>query len=131
MPVYAGTSKATLLRDNQQVFLWQQDETVTAGGANAVSLSLAFQLERINRSFYPWGMSFEAWFSGAPGVFEIDIMGANLDIDTHYVQIGTITAVNSSNVGRFDMPSNTWPKYVAAYLKTLTNAVHVTLQATH
>jgi hypothetical protein len=130
MSVYAGTSQATLLRDNSQAYLWQ-NELITASGTLAQSLSLAFQLERVNRSFYPWGLSFEAWFSAAPGAFEIDIMGANLDIATHYVQIGTITAVNSSNVGRFDMPTNIWPKYVAGYLKTLTNAVQVTLQATH
>jgi hypothetical protein len=134
MPAYAGNDLATLLRNNQQAYLWQ-NELVTAGGAatppSFVSLSLAFQLERINRSHYPWGLSFEAIFTGAPGAFEIDIMGANNDLYTNYVQLGTITAVNGFNVGRWDMPTNVWPKYVAAYMKTLGNAVNVTLQVTH
>lgn len=134
MPAYPGNDLATLLRDNRQAFLWQ-NETVAAGviptSTAGNSLSLAFQLERINRSFYPWGLSFEVWFSGAPGTFEIDIMGANNDLYTNYVQIGNITAVNSFNVGRWDMPTNIWPKYIAAYMKTLANAVNVTLQATH
>lgn len=129
MPAYPGDNQATLLRDNQQAFLWQA-EVITAGGANSVSLSRAFQLERVNRSFYPWGCSFEVVFASAPGTFEIDIMGANNDKSGNYIQLGTITAVNTSNVGRWDMSSNMWPKYVAAYMKTLTNAVQVTLQVT-
>ena len=43
------------------------------------SLTSAFQLERISRSFYPWGASIEVWFSGDPGAFKIDLMGANDD----------------------------------------------------
>ena len=134
MPAYAGNDHATMLRNNQQAFLWQS-ENVTAGGAATppafTSLSLAYQLERINRSHYPWGLSFEVWFDAAPGAFEIDIMGANNDLYTNYVQIGTITAVNGFNTGRWDMPTNVWPKYIAAYMKTLANAVKVTLQVTH
>jgi hypothetical protein len=87
-----------------------------------------------NQSFYPWGLSFEAWFSGNPGVFEIDILGANNDIGFpepgNYVQLGNINQVNSSFVGRWDMPSQIWPRYVAGFVKTLTNAVNVTLQVT-
>ncbi len=129
MPAYPGSSLANILANNRQVYLWD-DESVPAG-ATYGSLSWAFQLERHNRSFYPWGFSVEVWFSGAPGTFEIDIMGANNDLMENYVQIGSITAVNSSNVGRWDMASYIWPKYVAAYMKTLTNAVNVTLQASH
>lgn len=101
--------------------MWD-NELVAAG-----TLSVAFMPERINRSFYPYGMSFEASFAGAPGTFEIDIMAANTDEAGYYVQIGTIVAVNTSNVGRYDMPSNIWPKYVAGFVKTLGNAVNVTL----
>ncbi len=128
MPNYTNNDQATLLRENQQMFFWD-NETVATG-----SLSIAFQLARVNRTFYPWGISFEVVFGGNPGAFEVDIMGANNDEITNYVQLGNITVTNNGTsgayVGRWDMPTNMWPKYVAGYLKTLTNAVTVTLQVT-
>ncbi len=132
MPPYPGNGLATLLRDNRQAYLWH-NATVPVNAAQG-SLSHAFQLERVNRAAYPWGVSFEVSFSGAPGAFEIDIMGANADIGSpspgNFIQLGNITVVNASNVGRWDMPTNMWPKYVAGFVKTLTNAVTVTLQVT-
>ena len=124
MPSYTTPGQAKLRRDNTQGILWA-GESVPAS-----TLSIGFLLERINRSFYPWGLSFEVQFSGAPGTFEIDLMGANTDAVGNYIQIGNITTVNGSNVGRWDMPSNIWPKYVAGYIKTLTNAVNTTLIVT-
>ena len=132
MGAYPGNGLANLIGYNRQGYLW--DNAVVPAGASQGSLSVAFQISRIDNAFYPWGLSFECWFSGAPGTFEIDILGANNDIGYptpgNYVQIGSINAVNSSNVGRWDMPSYVWPKYVAAYMKTLGNAVTVTLQVT-
>lgn len=132
MPAYPGNSLAYPLINNRQHFLWE-NETVPVNTSPG-SLSRAFELQRVNQSFYPWGLSFEAWFSGAPGAFEIDIVGANNDIGYptpgNYIVLGTITMVNSQNVGRWDMPSNMWPKFIAAYLKALTNPVTVTLQVT-
>jgi len=133
MPAYPGSSLAKLLRNNQQAFFWQNESVPV--NTYPGSLSIAFQLERINRSFYPWGAAFEVSFSGNPGAFEIDIVGANADLPQNYIYLGTINAVNSyvagSYVGRWDMPSNVWVKYVAGYMKTLTNAVNTTLQVTH
>lgn len=128
MPNYTNSSQATLWRENQQPFFWNA-ETVAAG-----TLSIAYQMARVNRSFYPWGISFEVIFSGNPGAFEVDIMASNTDKAANFVQIGNITVTNNATsgayVGRWDMPSNMWPKYVAGYLKTLTNSVSVTLQGT-
>jgi hypothetical protein len=131
MPAYAGNNQAPLLRENRQIFLWQ-NETVPAGAATG-SLSIAVQLERVRSVAYPWGFSVEVAFSGAPGAFEIDVMGADTDNANYYIKIGSITAVNASNVGRFDgIGSNiTYPKYVALYMKTLGNTgVAVTGQLT-
>ena len=131
MPGYAGPGAAKLLRDNTQGILFSfQDGVISAG-----ELSVAFLLERINRSFYPWGLSFEVTFSGNPGTFEIDLMGANTDAASNYLELGSITnasgsTVSGAYVGRWDMPSNIWPKYVSGYIKTLTNAVSVTLTVT-
>ena len=81
---------------------------------------------------YPWGFSVEVSFSGAPGAFEVDIMGADTDNPNYFNKIGSIIAVNSNNVGRFDCIGTTlvYPKYVALYMKTLGNSINVTGQIT-
>ena len=127
MPGYAGVGKATLLRENRQVFCWQND-TVPASSTNG-SLSVAYQLERVRSVSYPWGFSVEVAFSGNPGAFEVDVMVADTDNPAYFVQWTNITQVNSFNVGRVDV-LNSWAKYVALYMKTLTNAVTVTAQLT-
>jgi len=129
MSGYAGNGRAVLLRSNGQAYLWN-NEVATVGG-----LSAAVQLERISHSSYPWGVAFDVQFSGAPGAFEIDIVGSQDDVGNpnpgQYVTLGTITSVSSTFCGRWDMPSNMWPKFVAAILKTLTNsAVNTTLRVT-
>jgi hypothetical protein len=128
MPGYAGAGKAQILRNNTQGTLW----SIQDGSPAASTLTIAFLLERINRSYYPWGLSFEVTFSGNPSTFEIDIMGADTDVAANYLELGSITTASGSTVsgayvGRYDMASNLWPKYVAAYIKTLTNAVNMTL----
>jgi hypothetical protein len=124
MPSYPGNALATLLRDNTQKFFWN-NETVVTG-----TLSVAYELERVNRSSYPWGYAVEVQFSGAPGTFELDIMEAETDNIGNYVKVGSIVAVNAFNVGRFETTS-LFPKYVAAYLLTLAGAVNVTAKVTH
>jgi hypothetical protein len=132
MPAYAGNGQAVLLFDNRQAYLWQNE--VVPAGVYPGSLSVAFQLERRGGSFYPWGASVEVYFSTNPGAFEIDIVGASTDQAQNYSQIGSITVASSyvagHYVGRWDMPSNVWVKYMAAYMKTLTNAVNTTLLVT-
>lgn len=127
MPAYSGINQAQLLRENKQVFAWQ-NETVPASAATG-SLSQAWQLERVRSVSYPWGFSVEVSFSGAPGTFEVDIMVADTDNPANYIQYTNITQVNSYNVGRVDV-LNGFAKYVALYLKTLTNAVTITGQIT-
>lgn len=132
MPPYPGENLAKPLLDNRSAYLWI-NETVPAG-IYPGSLSQAYQLQRVNQSFYPWGAAFEVTFSGNPGTFEIDIVGANTDNPQNYIYLGMINQVSSYvpgyYVGRWDMPSNMWIKYVAAYMKTLTNSVSATLQVT-
>ena len=132
MSGYGGTGQATLLRDNRQQFLFQQEVNVTGRA------SIAVQLERVNRSFYPWGVSFELFFTDAngnpanPGVFEVDIQTADIDQDTHYCTINALAGagfLNSNYVGRLELPSF-WAKYVRGYVKTLTNAVYTSLLVT-
>lgn len=123
MGFYAGTGKAQLANANSQNFMFNNDRP-RPGTPNKAGL--AFQLERQKSAAYPFGFAVELSFSGAPGVFEVDIQGAENDQDSSYVNIGSpISAVNGSNVARFDGVS-LYPKYVRPFVKTLTNDVQVT-----
>lgn len=126
MPAYAGAGKATLLNANTQKFLFG-NSTSTKEPAVSGTASVAFQLERQKSAFYPWGWAAEFIFDAAPGTFEIDCQGAETDTDASYCNIGTaITAVNGSNVCRFDSGVTLFPRYVRFLLKTVTNVVNVT-----
>jgi hypothetical protein len=127
MPNYGANGTAQLLRRNSQVFLWQNEAVA------ATQLSVAYQMERVDGAFYPWGFAVEVQFAAAPGAFELDIMGAETDAGFpspgNYVKIGSITAVNASNVGRFES-TLLYPKFIAGLMLTLTNAVNVTAKVT-
>ena len=120
---YPGPGQAQLLHVNQQAYLFQ------ATRALAGKKSIAVELERGNRGFYPWGAAIQVEFSGAPGTFEIDIEASEDDKEATYVSIVTITAVNSSNAGRAAI-GFTWPKFVRANVVALTNDVLTTLLIT-
>lgn len=130
MPGYAGPGQAKLLRDNQQIFLFQQ-ETNVVGRA-----SIAVQLERINRSFYPWGASAQIYFTDGsgnpsnPGSFELDIMTSDIDQDAMYCVENAYTGtLNANFVGRVELTAF-WAKYIRAYVKTLTNGVYTSVLLT-
>jgi hypothetical protein len=123
MPNYPGNAQATLLYENTQKYFWN-NETVAA-----TALSVAFEIRRVLGAFYPWGFAVEVVFSGAPGSFELDIMAAETDNSGNYIKIGSIAAVNSSNVGRFES-TLFWPKYIAAYIASLANPVNTTAKVT-
>jgi hypothetical protein len=67
-------------------------------------------------------------FSGAPGTFEIDIQTADIDQDSHYVTLNSLTtgSLNTSNVGRVELP-NFWAKYVRVKVVSFANYATVNL----
>lgn len=130
MPGYGGTGSATLLRENRQKFLFQQEQ-VAAG-----AFSAAVQLERLSRVGYPWGVSFQIYFTDIngnpadPGAFEIDILSSDVDELWQYCSANSYsTGLNASYAGRVELTSF-YAKYVMAYVKTLTNAVYTTVLVT-
>ena len=132
MPGYTQ-SATSLLHENQQKFAFNR-ESGLAGRS-----SVAFQLERVPRSYYPWGVSFHVQFTDVngnpadPGAFEIDIQTSDVDQDTQYCNItqwSGAASLNTNFVGRVEI-TNFFAKYVRAFVKTLTNAVYVTLTVTH
>lgn len=122
MPGYAGDGLAKLMNANSQVSLFSGETLGTVPAA-----SIAVQLSRPTSMYYPWGASFEIWFSGNPGAFEVDVQTADIDADIHYCTISALNstaALNAHFVGRIELP-NFWARFVRVYVKTLTNSVSV------
>jgi len=124
MPLYPGPSKALLLYENKQSFLFQK-ESIVAGQS-----SIAVQLRRERGAAYPFGASFKIQFSGAPGPFQVDIQSSDQDVESDFVSLSSLTGgLNGSNVGRIELPSF-WAKFVRANVVVLTNAVTLTVEVT-
>ena len=118
---YPGAGQATLLRTNHQAKAWAGERTP------ASIASVAFELERINRTFYPWGFAVEVAFSGNPGTFVLDVQGAETDTDANYITLAAIAnaQMNSGYVARGDYTTY-FPKFVRLYTHTLPNDVSIT-----
>ena len=126
MPAYSGAGLAAPLAYTKQGLFWAGE---TIGTTFPYSLSTAFQLQRVDATFYPWGFAVEVQFNGNPGTTEVDIMGAETDNPANYIKIGSIATfsapVAGQYVGRFESVS-LYPKYVALLMLTLGNSVPVT-----
>lgn len=122
MPAYPGNDLATLMYENEQKFFWFA-EIVPVG-----TMSVAYQLRRERGAFYPNGFSVQVSFSATPGVFEVDVMGSDVDQADQYVLLGTINAVTGTFVARAEFPT-AWVKYVALLNKTAPNAATVSMTA--
>jgi hypothetical protein len=122
MPGYPGAGQATKVDQGLQVYLFQ-NEYVVVGES-----SIGCLLSRIPGIFYPWGISFDVAFSAAPGTFEIDVQTADIDQDSHYVTIASLTtgALNSGNVGRVELP-NFWARFTRVRVVSFANYATVTL----
>jgi hypothetical protein len=138
---YPGGGLAPLLRANERQWLLRQQ--LIAGGGSFLSVvstradgsnpyaSIAVQLERIKSAFYPFGASLQIFFtnsSGAaanPGAFEIDWQTSDIDLDTQYNTISSLTGgLSASYSGRIELPTF-WASYSRVYVATLTNPVYV------
>ncbi len=129
MPFYTSNGQAQLIHSNQTLTLINTSDGVPTASAPNGALSVAFQLDRISGAYYPWGFAVEVAFSGPPGTFEIDVMGAETDTRNNYCKLGSISAVNANNAGRFEGLTY-YPKFVAINTTTLTNAVTMTARLT-
>ncbi len=122
MPQYSGPGQATLIHQGDQKYLFS-NETVFVGES-----SVAYLIDRNPGIFYPWGMSFDIAFSGAPGTCEIDVQTADIDQDSHYVSIANLqtAALNSGYVGRIELPSF-YARYTRVKVVSFANYATVTL----
>jgi hypothetical protein len=67
----------------------------------------------------------EILFSGAPGAFQIDFQTADTDADAYYVTKASVSAVNSGNVARLEVPTVV-AKFARLNKTSIANSVNVT-----
>jgi len=136
MPVYAGTSGATTdrgytayvatpkyLSEFDRHLLFNAEAIVAGQASEPVCLKPGYTAGQV--------VSVEILFSAAPGAFEIDMQDADTEADAWYQNIvgGQISAVNAITfVARAEITVK--GKFLRALVKTLTNAVNVTVRVT-
>jgi hypothetical protein len=117
MPVYAASS-SKFLSENQSYAVWGAGTAANADSIAANAASKAVQLERRkSNNQYPWGFAVQVeridWFT-----VDIEVQGAETDVDAAYVKLASITSINASGYGRGDYVAY-WPKYVRLFARTL------------
>jgi hypothetical protein len=103
----------------------EQGRPSTVWSAEAVSNGGKSQQVSFHRRELPGTCSVEVEFSGDPGAFSIDLQTADTDADKYYVTKTTLSAVNSSFVGRLEVPQIV-AKFARLVLVSKANAVNVT-----
>lgn len=100
-------------------------ETPTPGNGGASASQQFALMAEIGKNGTPF--SVDGQFSGAPGVFELDVQVASIDLDTAYQTIssGNITTVDSTN-NTFHLDGTlTNARFVRLLMRSRTNSVAV------
>lgn len=128
--VYPGAGQASLLRANQQQYLFQQT-LLSAAQVSAGTASVAVQLERINRVVYPFACSIQIWFTdvngvaASPGTIDIEAQTSDVDVPAQYSNtLGLTGGLNAGFSGRIELVTN-WMKFLRILPVTLSNAVYL------
>ena len=129
MPAY-GTAVPASLGIGEQKQVWSAESPVPGTTIAATSIPIAL----CNPPGQSQAVSVSIAFSGAPGVFEIDLLTADQDSSgpatgtaswANYVQKATVTAVNASNVARMEV-TGIKAKFCTLQLVSRTNSVSAT-----
>ncbi len=132
MPVYASTvvlGAVTAIYRGDQFILWNAETPTPGTGLAAASVEVALAVSPTGGA-RPFAI--DGIFSGAPGVFEIDVQAAATDLDSNYqtVQNGAITSVDATNnTFHFDAPTVT-AKFVRLLMRSRANSVTITARIT-
>lgn len=121
MPVYAA-GNATALAPGDQALAFSAENVKAALPASA-----AFATQRAGGQ--PYGESWELIFSAAPGAFQVDVQHADTDADVNYVTMNSVTAVNTNQAARIELPA-CWSKFSRLKVVSLTNDVQLTARFT-
>jgi len=123
MPPYSPSTSPAISAATP-VTVWNA-ETPTPG-ANAAASSQSVYLWRQNYGNYRFSVDLQ--FSGAPGVFEVDVMVSNQDVLGTYSTLtgGVINTVDATNnTAHFDANANQG-RFCKLMMRTRTNGVSVT-----
>lgn len=124
MPAYGTDSSHASIAQGESFQVWNAEQPAPGSGGVAASVAVALSIGQ----GHPNGVNFRGFFSGAPGVFEIDVQASDVDADTQFQTLpnGNITTVDSvNNTFLFEDP-NCSAKFVRALMRSRTNAVNVT-----
>jgi hypothetical protein len=115
MPAY-NTATAPVLTPSRPVKVWDAEAVTTGGKSQQISM---------HRFDQPGCLSVEVKFSGAPGAFTLDLQTADTDAEAYYVTKTSLTAVNSTNVGRLEVPTVV-AKFARLVMTGIANTVNTT-----
>ena len=124
MSAYGSSSSLNSLTQGDSAQVWNAEQPVAGAGGASASIAVAL----VTAPGLQNGINFQGFFSGAPGAFEIDVQGSDVDIDTQYQTLpnGNITSVDAVNQTFLFEDPNCSKKFVRALMRSRANAVNVT-----
>lgn len=127
MPAYLGSTRpnyVTACVKGDVVNVWAAEQPVAGNGGLSASMPVALPSIK-GEPGTPFSASGE--FSGAPGAFEIDVQGAENDVEAQYQTLpnGNITTVDSTNNTFVFEGIQVNCKFVRLLMRSRTNAVNV------
>lgn len=126
MPAYNANPALYAIAPGDYIQVWNAEQP-TAGN-NASTGSASQQIAAYYAQGIGTGISFEGFFAAAPGAFEIDVQGSNIDADGQYQALpnGAITTVNATNNTFLYVDGISNFKFYRALMVSRANAVNVT-----
>lgn len=124
MPVYNANPALYSIAPGDLIQVWNGEQP--AAGSAGVSASQ--QIASVQSQGLAPGISFEGFFSAAPGTFEVDVQGAMVDADAQYQTLpnGAISSVDAVNQTFLYVDNISQFKFYRALMRTRGNAVNVT-----
>jgi hypothetical protein len=124
MPAYNANPALYAIAPGDSIQVWAAEQPAIGSGLASASQQIANTTAQGIGS----GISFTGFFSGAPGAFEIDVQGANVDSDLQYQTLpnGNITTVDTTNNTFLFEDAAANYKFFRALMRARANAVNVT-----
>src|SRR5580704_11555145 len=124
MPVYSNALPPTAIWPGDFTQVWSAEQPAPGTGGAAASARVALGVKEGG----PGGFSVTGFFSGAPGVFEIDVQVSDVDVDTQYQTClnGNLTVVDATNQTFHYDGATVLATFVRLLMRSRTNAVNVT-----
>jgi hypothetical protein len=124
MPAYNANTALYAIFPGDSIQVWNAEAPAAGTGLASASQQIAAADAPGLRA----GIKFQGFFSGAPGAFEVDVQGSDVDSDTQYQTLpsGNITTVDATNQTFTFEDANANYKFYRGLLRTRTNAVNIT-----